>query len=223
MKNFIAASLIAADFWSLSKEFKKLDNTQVKWVHYDIMDGHFVPNISVGSCELSSLIKKTNIEIDIHFMVTNPDIIVPNFIKMFKNRKLKNITVHAETCRDIKKLSKITRKSNIKFGLAISPESSIKRIIKNIEYIDLALIMTVKPGFAGQDIITKCINKVKRLSKFFKENNIDLPIQGDGGIKLKNISLLSDAGANIFVSGTGIFKTNNYKVTVDNMMKIINK
>ena len=83
MKNFIAASLIAADFWSLSKEFKKLDDTQVKWVHYDIMDGHFVPNISVGSCELSSLIKKTNIEIDIHFMVTNPDIIVPNFIKMF--------------------------------------------------------------------------------------------------------------------------------------------
>ena len=223
MKNFIAASLIAADFWSLSKEFKKLDNTQVKWVHYDIMDGHFVPNISVGSCELSSLIKKTNIEIDIHFMVTNPDIIVPNFIKMFKNRKLKNITVHAETCRDIKKLSKITRKSNIKFGLAISPESSIKRIIKNIEYIDLALIMTVKPGFAGQDIINKCINKVKRLSKFFKENNIDVPIQVDGGIKLKNISLLSDAGANIFVSGTGIFKTNNYKVTVDKMMKIINK
>ena len=223
MKNFIAASLIAADFWSLSKEFKKLDNTQVKWVHYDIMDGHFVPNISVGSCELSSLIKKTNIEIDIHFMVTNPDIIVPNFIKMFKNRKLKNITVHAETCRDIKKLSKITRKSNIKFGLAISPESSIKRIIKNIEYIDLALIMTVKPGFAGQDIIIKCVNKVKRLSKFFKENNIDLPIQVDGGIKLKNISLLSDAGANIFVSGTGIFKTNNYKVTVDKMMKIINK
>ena len=156
-------------------------------------------------------------------MVTNPDIIVPNFIKMFKNRKLKNITVHAETCRDIKKLSKITRKSNIKFGLAISPESSIKRIIKNIEYIDLALIMTVKPGFAGQDIITKCINKVKRLSKFFKENNIDVPIQVDGGIKLKNISLLSDAGANIFVSGTGIFKTNNYKVTVDKMMKIINK
>ena len=223
MKNFIAASLIAADFWSLSKEFKKLDNTQVKWVHYDIMDGHFVPNISVGSCELSSLIKKTNIEIDIHFMVTNPDIIVPNFIKMFKNRKLKNITVHAETCRDIKKLSKITRKSNIKFGLAISPETSIKRIIKNIEYIDLALIMTVKPGFAGQDIIIKCVNKVKRLSKFFKENNIDLPIQVDGGIKLKNISLLSDAGANIFVSGTGIFKTNNYKVTVDKMMKIINK
>ena len=83
--------------------------------------------------------------------------------------------------------------------------------------------MTVKPGFAGQDIITKCINKVKRLSKFFKENNIDVPIQVDGGIKLKNISLLSDAGANIFVSGTGIFKTNNYKVTVDKMMKIINK
>ncbi len=187
MKNFIAASLIAADFWSLSKEFKKLDNTQVKWVHYDIMDGHFVPNISVGSCELSSLIKKTNIEIDIHFMVTNPDIIVPNFIKMFKNRKLKNITVHAETCTDIKKLSKITRKNNIKFGLAISPQSSIKRIIENVEYIDLALIMTVKPGFAGQDIITKCINKVKRLSKFFKENNIDLPIQVDGGIKLKKL------------------------------------
>ena len=121
-------------------------------------------------------------------------------------------TVHAETCADIKKLSKITRKNNIKFGLAISPQSSIKRIIENIEYIDLALIMTVKPGFAGQDIITKCINKVKRLSKFFKENNIDLPIQVDGGIKLKNISLLSDAGANIFVSGTGIFKTNNYKI-----------
>ncbi|NSW96751.1 ribulose-phosphate 3-epimerase, partial [bacterium] len=78
----------------------------------------------------------------------------------------------------------------MKFGLAISPQSSIKRIIENVEYIDLALIMTVKPGFAGQDIITKCINKVKRLSKFFKENNIDLPIQVDGGIKLKNISLL---------------------------------
>ena len=223
MKNFIAASLIAADFWSLSKEFKKLENTKVKWIHYDIMDGHFVPNISVGSCELNSFIKKSNIEVDIHFMVTNPDIIVPNFIKMFKSRKLKNITVHAETCKDVKKLSKITRKNNIKFGLAISPESSIKKIINNIEYIDLALVMTVKPGFAGQDIINNCINKVKNLSNFFDKNNINIPIQVDGGIKLKNISLLSDAGANIFVSGTGIFKTNNYKVTVDNMMKIINK
>ena len=221
MKNFVAASIIAADFWSLNKEIEKLEKTEVKWIHYDIMDGHFVPNITIGSCELHSLIKKTNIPIDIHFMVNNPDYIIPNFLKLIDTKKIKNITAHAETVTNIKKLSKIVQNKNINFGLAINPKTSVNRILDNISYIDLALIMTVEPGFAGQMIISKCIKKVEKLKNFLTKNNLDIPIQVDGGIKLNNISLLSDVGANIFVSGTGIFKTKDYKNTVKEMVKII--
>ncbi len=221
MNNFIAASIIAADFFSLENEYKKLNQTDIKWVHFDIMDGHFVPNITIGSCDLDAILKKTNIPIDIHFMVDNPDYIVPLFIKNYSNKKISNVSVHVESCQNIKKLSNIVRKNKISFGLAINPNTSINKIINNLKYIDLALVMTVKPGFAGQKIIQKCINKVKKLRNYFDKNNISIPIQVDGGIKLENISLLSDAGANIYVSGTGIFNTNNYIKTVNKMKKIV--
>lgn len=218
MKNFIAASLIAADFWNLEKEFKKLKETKVEWIHYDIMDGHYVPNITVGSCELDSLIKKTSIPIDIHFMVSNPDKIVPFFIEKYKNTNVVNITVHFETCKDIRKLSKLVRKSGLNFGLAIHPKTPISKIYSLLDLIDLALVMTVKPGFAGQKIISSCIKKVRLLSSYIKKNNYKLPIQVDGGIKASNVSDLTNAGANIIVSGTGIFGTKDYKNTVKRMM-----
>jgi len=151
----------------------------------------------------------------------NPDYIIPNFLKLIDTKKIKNITAHAETVTNIKKLSKIVQNKNINFGLAINPKTSVNRILDNISYIDLALIMTVEPGFAGQMIISKCIKKVEKLKNFLIKNNLDIPIQVDGGIKLNNISLLSDVGANIFVSGTGIFKTKDYKNTVKEMVKII--
>ncbi|MBT3445988.1 ribulose-phosphate 3-epimerase [bacterium] len=218
MKNFIAASIIAADFWNIEKEFKKLNKTRVKWIHYDVMDGHYVPNITIGSCELDALSQKSKIPIDIHFMVSNPDEIVPHFVKKYKNMNIVNITVHCETCKNIKKLSRLVRKANMSFGLAIHPNTSISKISRFFDYIDLALVMTVKPGFAGQKIIPSCIRKVKELSELFIKKNISLPIQVDGGIKLENISKLSDAGANIIVSGTGIFGTKDYESTVKKMV-----
>ena len=218
MKNFIAASLIAANFWNLEKEFKRLKESKVGWIHYDIMDGHYVPNITIGSCELDSLIKKSSIPIDIHFMVSNPDEIVPFFINKYKNLNIVNITVHLEVCKNIAKLSKLVRKAGIGFGLAVHPSTPITHLYKPLKYIDLALIMTVKPGFAGQKIITSCIKKVKVLSSYLRENNLKIPIQVDGGIKSDNVSSLTSAGANIIVSGTGIFSTKDYKKTVKAMI-----
>ena len=218
MKNFIAASLIAANFWNLEKEFKRLKESRVGWIHYDIMDWHYVPNITIGSCELDSLVKKSSIPIDIHFMVSNPDEIVPLFVKKYKNLNVVNITVHLEVCSNIPKLSRLIKRAGIGFGLAVHPSTPIKNIYKFIRYIDLALIMTVKPGFAGQKIITSCIKKIKALSTYLKHNNLEIPIQVDGGIKSDNVSRLTSAGANIIVSGTGIFKTNDYKETVKEMI-----
>ena len=221
MRNFLAASLIAADFWNLEKEFAKLKKTNIEWIHYDIMDGHFVPNITVGSCELDSLVMKSPIPIDLHFMVSNPDYIVPKFIKRYSNRKIANLTVHLETCKNIKRLSNLARKNKIGFGLAINPSTSISGLVKQLKHIDLALIMTVRPGFAGQKIIPSCFKKVSRLRDHLSAKEIDIPIQVDGGIKIGNISRLVESGANIIVSGTGIFRTKNYKKTSDRMLKII--
>ncbi|MBA4729266.1 MAG: ribulose-phosphate 3-epimerase [Deltaproteobacteria bacterium TMED126] len=221
MNNFISASIIAADFWNLEREYKELNKTKVEWIHYDIMDGHFVPNITIGSCELDSLVNKSNIAIDIHFMVSNPDYIVPYFVEKYKGTIVKNITVHSEVCINVKKLSEIVRKNGINFGLAIKPKTSINRIVENIGFIDLALVMTVEPGFAGQSLIKSCLKKITRLNNYLRKNNLDIPIQVDGGIKLSNISELKEAGSNIIVSGTGIFNTKNYKQTVDKMDKII--
>lgn len=223
MNNFISASIIAADFWNLEKEFKELNKTKIKLIHYDIMDGHFVPNITIGSCELDSLVNKSKIGLDLHFMVENPDHIVPFFVEKYKNTTVKNITVHSEVCVNIKKLSRLVKKHGIGFGLAINPKTSINRIIENLKYIDLALVMTVEPGFAGQSLIKSCLTKISRLNSYLKKNNLDIPIQVDGGIKLDNILKLKEAGSNIIVSGTGIFNTKNYKKTVDEMDKIINK
>ena len=182
------------------------------------MDGHYVPNITIGSCELDSLVKKSSIPIDIHFMVSNPDEIVPFFVNKYKNLNIVNITVHLEVCKNIAKLSKLVRKAGIGFGLAVHPSTPITHLYKPLKYIDLALIMTVKPGFAGQKIITSCIKKVKVLSSYLRENNLKIPIQVDGGIKSDNVSSLTSAGANIIVSGTGIFDTKDYKKTVKAMI-----
>ena len=218
MRNFIAASLIAADFWNLENEFNQLKQTNVEWIHYDIMDGHYVPNITVGSCELDSLINKTSIPIDIHFMVSNPDEIVPIFVEKYKSTTIVNITVHLETCNNIRKLSRLVRKSGIGFGLAVHPKTPITKIYNLLDLIDLALIMTVKPGFAGQKIIESCIKKVSALRNYAEKNNITIPIQVDGGIKVSNVSKLTNAGANIIVSGTGLFGTKDYKKTVQRMI-----
>jgi len=223
MKNFLAASLIAADFWNLEKEFNRLEKTKVRWVHYDIMDGHYVPNITIGSCELDSLVKKSSIPLDLHFMVSNPDYIVPHFIKKYSNRKIVNITVHLEACRNIKKLSSLVRKKKIGFGLAINPSTSINGLIKHLKHIDLVLIMTVWPGFAGQKIISSCFKKISELRTYLNTKEINIPIQVDGGIKADNVSRLVRSGANVIVSGTGIFGTKDYKKTTDKMLKIITK
>jgi ribulose-phosphate 3-epimerase len=151
-------------------------------------------------------------------MVSNPDEIVPLFVKKYKNLNVVNITVHLEVCSNIPKLSRLIKRAGIGFGLAVHPSTPIKNIYKFIRYIDLALIMTVKPGFAGQKIITSCIKKIKALSTYLKHNNLEIPIQVDGGIKSDNVSRLTSAGANIIVSGTGIFKTNDYKETVKEMI-----
>ncbi len=221
MKNFLEASLIAADFWNLEREFSKLKKTKVRWIHYDIMDGHYVPNITIGSCELDSLVKKISIPLDLHFMVSNPDYIVPHFIKRYSKKRIANITVHLESTKNIKKLSNLVRKNKIGFGLAINPSTPINRLIRELKYIDLALVMTVWPGFAGQKIIPSSFKKIAQLRKYLDNKKIDIPIQVDGGIKMNNVSELIKSGANIIVSGTGIFGTKDYKKTTDKMLKII--
>ena len=215
MNNFISASIIAADFWNLEREYKELNKTKVEWIHYDIMDGHFVPNITIGSCELDSLVNKSNIAIDIHFMVSNPDYIVPYFVEKYKGTIVKNITVHSEVCINVKKLSEIVRKNGINFGLAIKPKTSINRIVENIGFIDLALVMTVEPGFGGQSFIQSQVKKIKKVKELIGDRSIEIEV--DGGINPETAKQVIIAGAKVLVAGSAIFKNENYEENISKL------
>ncbi len=201
----ISPSILAGDFSKLGYEIKRLEDGGADMIHVDVMDGHFVPNLTIGPPVIKSLRKYTKLPFDVHLMISP----VHKYIKSFSEAGSDIITIHPEATKNIKDSIDLIKSFGKKVGLSLNPDTSIEVIDKYLKEINLVLVMTVYPGFGGQKFISKILNKIKNLKIIKDKKNLDFDIEVDGGINFENNKLVIEAGANILVSGTTIFKDNN--------------
>ena len=201
----ISPSILSADFSQLGNEIKKLEEGGADLIHVDVMDGHFVPNLTIGPPVIKALRKYTKLPFDVHLMISP----VHKYIKNFADAGSDIITIHPEATKDLKESILLIKELNKKVGLSLNPNTEINIIESQLNYIDLVLIMSVFPGFGGQKFITETIKKIKDLKEIKDKNNYSFDIEVDGGINFSNSKDVINAGANILVSGTTIFKENN--------------
>lgn len=211
----LAPSILSADFARLLEDVKKVEKAGCEYLHIDVMDGHFVPNITLGPAIVKSLRKDVNMVFDTHLMIENPD----DYIKDFVDAGSDLIVVHAEACRHLHRTIQNIKSYNVKAGVALNPATSIESIKHIIEDVDMVLIMTVNPGFGGQSFIESMLEKIKELKQLIDDKNLNVDIQVDGGIKPDNIHKVVEAGANIIVAGSAIFNSENIEETVSLMRK----
>ena len=211
----LAPSILSADFARLLEDVKKVEKAGCEYLHIDVMDGHFVPNITLGHAIVKSLRKDVNMVFDTHLMIENPD----DYIKDFVDAGSDLIVVHAEACRHLHRTIQNIKSYNVKAGVALNPATSIESIKHIIEDVDMVLIMTVNPGFGGQSFIESMLEKIKELKQLIDDKNLNVDIQVDGGIKPDNIHKVVEAGANIIVAGSAIFNSENIEETVSLMRK----
>ena len=209
----IAPSILSADFTKLGQELIDIEKAGADWVHIDVMDGQFVPNITYGPIIVDACSKASNLILDVHLMIETPDSIIPEFVKAGANY----ISVHQEACTHLHRSLQLIKSFNIKAGVALNPATPVSSIEWVIDELDFILIMSVNPGFGGQKFIKSSIDKIIELSRLLKEKNSNAIIQVDGGINSETIKLVSDAGATSFVAGSAIFNTDNYKETIKNL------
>ena len=206
----LAPSILSADFARLLEDVKKVEQAGCEYLHIDVMDGHFVPNITLGPAIVKSLRKDVNMVFDTHLMIENPD----NYIKDFVDAGSDVIVVHAEACNHLHRTIQNIKSYNIKAGVALNPATPIETIKHVLEDVDMVLVMTVNPGFGGQSFIEGMIEKIEELKKLIDEKKLKVDIQVDGGIKPDNIDKVVKAGANIIVAGSAIFNSDNICETV---------
>tara|TARA_B100000700_G_scaffold313105_1_gene397620 strand:+ start:374 stop:1033 length:660 start_codon:yes stop_codon:yes gene_type:complete len=214
----ISPSILSADFSQLGNEIKRLEDGGADMIHVDVMDGHFVPNLTIGPPVINALRKYTKLPFDVHLMI-NP---VHKYIKDYAEAGANIITIHPEATENLENSIKHIKKLEKKVGISLNPETKID-IIKNIiSEIDLVLIMSVHPGFGGQKFIPEVINKIKEMKDIKNKKNLKFDIEVDGGINFDNSKLVINAGANILVSGTTVFKNNNgdIKKNIDTLKSI---
>ena len=200
----ISPSILSADFSDLGKEIKKLEKSGADLIHVDVMDGHFVPNLTIGPPVIKSLRKYTKLPFDVHLMISP----VHKYIKNFAEAGSDIITIHPEATKNLEKSIKEIKKFKKKVGLSLNPNTNISKIKKYLNKIDLVLVMSVYPGFGGQKFIKEVLKKIKKLKTLKIKNNFNYKIEVDGGINFSNSKSVINSGADILVSGTTIFKEN---------------
>lgn len=199
----IAPSVLTADLWNMSQQVEALEKGGCTWLHLDIMDGHFVPNISFGPMLLRSLRPMTEMCFDAHLMISNPE----NYVDAFAAAGADMITVHAEACLHLHRTLQIIKKSGKKCGVALNPATSLTAVEEILPFCDMVLIMSVNPGFGGQSFIEAAEDKVSRLRKMIDGRGLSTLIEVDGGINFDNVSRISAAGADVLVSGNALFSS----------------
>ena len=206
----IAPSILSADFSRLGEEVEAVERAGADLIHVDVMDGHFVPNITIGPLVVTGLRKLTSLPLDVHLMIEKPE----RYIEAFAQAGSTWITFHAEVCPRLGQMIKKVRQLKVRPGVVLNPSTPLKTLYPVVDAIDLVLLMSVHPGFGGQSFIPSTLKKIERLRRIIDQNHYPLEIEVDGGIKAENIGEVSMAGGDIFVLGTGIFKTKDYAETI---------
>jgi len=201
----ISPSILSADFSQLGNEIKRLEEGGADMIHVDVMDGHFVPNLTIGPPVIKALKKHSSMLFDVHLMISP----VHKYIEAYSDAGADIITIHPEATDNLKESILKIKELKKKVGVSLNPETKIDVILDHLEQIDLVLIMSVNPGFGGQKFMPEVLNKIKELKKIEQEKKLSFDIEIDGGINFENSKIAIEAGANILVSGTTIFKSNN--------------
>ena len=219
MKNtLIAPSILAADFANLQRDIEMINNSEADWFHIDIMDGVFVPNISFGMPVLEAITKHAKKTIDVHLMIVDPD----RYIKTFAALGSNILTVHYEACNHLHRTLQAIKAEGMKAGIALNPHTNIDLLEDVINDIDMVCIMSVNPGFGGQSFIENTYSKIEKLKALINRKNASTLIEIDGGVTDKNAKALADAGADVLVAGSFVFKSVNPAQTIAELKKTVN-
>ena len=209
----IAPSILSADFTRLGEEVHRIEQAGADLIHFDVMDGHFVPNLSFGIPVLESVRKITALPLDVHLMIDEP----ARYLEQFVHAGANSISVHAEVCEDIPGIAYRMHQLGIHAAIAINPETEPTRVLDAAAHLDMILVMSVHPGFGGQGFIPESIGKVQAIRHELQRHGLEVDVEIDGGIKVDNIGLVAQAGANVFVSGSGIFGHRDYAEIIRQM------
>ncbi len=209
----IAPSILSADFSRLGEEIKAVEAAGADWIHVDVMDGHFVPNLTIGPPVIEKIKKVATKPLDVHLMITNAD----DYLKNYIDAGASTLSVHVEACPNPAETLREIRKLGAKASITFNPETPIEKVEPFLDQIDMILVMSVNPGFGGQGFIASALDKAKKLSQIRKEKGLHFLIEMDGGIKTDNIAEVSNSGVDVFVVGSGIFLTPDYKKTIGEM------
>jgi len=206
----IAPSILSADFSRLGEEVRAIEKAGADYVHVDVMDGHFVPNITIGPLVVEAVRRVTTLELDVHLMIENPDRYIPDFAKAGADI----IVVHAEACTHLHRSVQLIKSLGKRAGVSLNPATTLACLDYVLDDLDLVLLMTVNPGFGGQGFIPACLPKIEALRREIDRRGLKTELEVDGGVKTDNIGLIAAAGAEVFVAGSAVFGSTDYAATI---------
>ena len=209
----ISPSILSADFARLAEAVQMVEAAGADWIHVDVMDGHFVPNLTVGPPMVEALRKVTSLPLDVHLMMTNPDDFIPEFVDAGADL----LTVHVEACPHLHRTVQSIKERQIKAGVSLNPATSVTSVEEILGDVDLVLVMSVNPGFGGQQFISSCLDKIRRVRTMINNSRSSAHLEVDGGVNLTNVASVIQAGANVLVAGSAIFGSKNIPETIRQM------